>query len=44
MSVSESTVKTHLHRVMTKLDLHSRAQAVVFAYESGIAQVGGERR
>ncbi|MFF1439207.1 response regulator [Streptomyces sp. NPDC058295] len=44
MCVSESTVKTHLHRVMTKLHLHSRAQAVVFAYETGIAQVGGERR
>ncbi|WP_327186528.1 response regulator transcription factor [Streptomyces sp. NBC_01334] len=43
MCVSESTVKTHLHRVMTKLNLHSRAQAVVFAYETGIAQVGGER-
>ncbi|MFE9676768.1 response regulator [Streptomyces sp. NPDC006259] len=41
MCVSESTVKTHLHRLMTKLDLHSRAQAVVFAYETGIAQVGG---
>ncbi|MET9061072.1 response regulator transcription factor [Streptomyces antibioticus] len=41
MSVSESTVKTHLHRAMTKLNLRSRAQAVVFAYESGIAQVGG---
>ncbi|QJT05692.1 response regulator transcription factor [Streptomyces asoensis] len=41
MCVSESTVKTHLHRLMTKLDLHSRAQAVVFAYESGIVQVGG---
>ncbi|MFD9321484.1 response regulator [Streptomyces sp. NPDC060053] len=41
MCVSESTVKTHLHRVMTKLNLHSRAQAVVFAYETGIAQVGG---
>ncbi len=40
MSVSESTVKTHLHRAMTKLNLRSRAQAVVFAYESGIAQVG----
>ncbi|MET7656249.1 MULTISPECIES: response regulator transcription factor [unclassified Streptomyces] len=40
MCVSESTVKTHLHRVMTKLNLHSRAQAVVFAYETGIAQVG----
>ena len=41
MCVSESTVKTHLHRVMTKLHLHSRAQAVVFAYETGIVQVGG---
>ncbi|SME88910.1 response regulator transcription factor [Streptomyces sp. Amel2xC10] len=40
MSVSESTVKTHLHRAMTKLDLRSRAQVVVFAYETGIAQVG----
>ncbi|MEU9669828.1 LuxR C-terminal-related transcriptional regulator [Streptomyces bobili] len=41
MNVSESTVKTHLHRVMTKLHLHSRAQAVVFAYETGIVRVGG---
>jgi DNA-binding NarL/FixJ family response regulator len=41
MCVSESTVKTHLHRVMTKLHLHSRAQAVVFAYETGIVRVGG---
>ncbi|QKW07939.1 response regulator transcription factor [Streptomyces sp. NA04227] len=35
--VSEATVKSHLHRVMTKLDLRSRAQAVVVAYESGLA-------
>ncbi|MFE1783695.1 response regulator [Streptomyces sp. NPDC059506] len=41
MCVSESTVKTHLHRAMTKLNLRSRAQAVVFAYESGIVKVGG---
>ncbi|MGK5545645.1 response regulator [Streptomyces sp. URMC 127] len=34
--VSESTVKTHLYRVMTKLGLRTRAQAVVFAYESGL--------
>ncbi|MEU6161572.1 response regulator transcription factor [Streptomyces sp. NPDC047130] len=40
LSVSESTVKTHLHRVMTKLHLRSRAQAVVYAYETGIARVG----
>lgn len=30
-----------MYWVMTKLNLHSRAQAVVFAYETGIAQVGG---
>ncbi|MFF8928231.1 response regulator [Streptomyces longwoodensis] len=41
MCVSESTVKTHLHRLMTKLSLRSRAQAVVYAYEAGIARVGG---
>ncbi|NYV77820.1 response regulator transcription factor [Streptomyces sp. UH6] len=40
LCVSESTVKTHLHRVMTKLNLRSRAQAVVYAYETGIARVG----
>ncbi|MGA5302099.1 response regulator transcription factor [Nucisporomicrobium flavum] len=34
--VSEATVKTHLHRVMTKLGLSSRAQAVVVAYETGL--------
>ncbi|WP_062643201.1 response regulator [Streptomyces maremycinicus] len=43
MRVSESTVKTHLHRVMTKLDLRSRAQAVVFAYEAGIVEAGVRR-
>jgi DNA-binding NarL/FixJ family response regulator len=34
LSVTEGTVKTHLNRVMTKLRLTSRAQAVVMAYES----------
>lgn len=36
LSVTEGTVKTHLNRVMTKLRLTSRAQAVVTAYESGL--------
>jgi DNA-binding NarL/FixJ family response regulator len=38
--VSEATVKTHLNRVMTKLGLCSRAQAVVVAYETGLVTPG----
>ncbi|WIV55782.1 response regulator [Amycolatopsis nalaikhensis] len=40
LTISEGTVKTHLNRVMTKLDLTSRAQAVVLAYESGLIVPG----
>jgi DNA-binding NarL/FixJ family response regulator len=36
LTISEGTVKTHLSRVMTKLNLTSRAQAVVVAYETGL--------
>jgi len=38
--VSDATVKTHVARIFAKLDLHDRAQAVVFAYETGVVQVG----
>lgn len=41
--LSEATVKTHLTRVLSKLDLKSRVQAVVFAYESGLVQPGASR-
>lgn len=40
LTVSEATVKTHLNRAMSKLDLSSRAQAVVVAYESGLITPG----
>jgi DNA-binding NarL/FixJ family response regulator len=38
--VGEATVKTHVARVLMKLDLRDRAQAVVFAYEAGVVTPG----
>lgn len=37
--VGEQTVKTHVSRIFTKLAVRDRAQAVVFAYETGIVTI-----
>lgn len=40
--LGEATVKTHLSSLFAKLDLRDRIQAVIYAYESGLVEPGGE--
>lgn len=38
--ISEATAKTHVARILQKLSLRDRVQAVIFAYESGLVGRG----
>lgn len=38
--LSETTIKSHVTRLLTKLNLRDRAQAIVFAYETGLVKPG----
>ncbi|MGA5421474.1 response regulator [Streptomyces lavendulocolor] len=40
--LSPTTVKSHVGRILSKLDLRDRVQAVVFAYETGLITPGGD--
>jgi len=40
LSLSEATIKTHVARILAKLQLRDRVQAVVLAYETGLAGMG----
>ena len=36
--LSQGTIKTHVKRILTKLEVRDRTQAVIFAYNAGIIQ------
>jgi DNA-binding NarL/FixJ family response regulator len=40
--ISEATAKTHVARILQKLDLRDRVQAVIYAYESGLVRAGSK--
>jgi DNA-binding NarL/FixJ family response regulator len=41
--IEESTVKTHVRRILMKLHVRDRVHAVIFAYESGLTRPGHDR-
>jgi DNA-binding NarL/FixJ family response regulator len=43
LAVEESTIRTHVKRILMKLDLRDRVQAVIFAYETGVTRPSGRQ-
>jgi len=41
--ISDATAKTHVARILQKLDLRDRVQAVIYAYETGLVAPGSRR-
>ena len=41
--ISEATAKTHVARILQKLDLRDRVQVVIYAYETGLVAPGSPR-
>ena len=41
--IAQQTTKTHVGRILAKLDLRDRAQAVVLAYETGLVKPADDR-
>ncbi|WP_327010824.1 helix-turn-helix transcriptional regulator [Dactylosporangium sp. NBC_01737] len=39
LGIAESTAKTHVKRILAKVDARDRAQAVVIAYQSGLMRI-----
>jgi DNA-binding NarL/FixJ family response regulator len=44
LTVEQSTIRTHIKRILMKLDLRDRIQIVIFAYENGINIPASERK
>jgi DNA-binding NarL/FixJ family response regulator len=44
LAVEESTIRTHVKRILMKLELRDRVQAVIFAYETGLNRAATELR
>jgi DNA-binding NarL/FixJ family response regulator len=40
--ITEATAKTHVARILQKLDLRDRVQAVIYAYETGLVRAGSK--